>query len=854
MFNSVSSSRIINQPVSKTSRLVRGARSLVSKAFAWAGLLALSWLTHFGQNVRAEDPELLVLRDMVRGNLGDAALHYIDARLRLAQDDEMRALWTMRRAETLAQIGLFSSQSDKYEEAAEVCEVFVSDSSNRRRIPWMKWQQARGKFLQAQSELAAYLAAPANKSRSENVLIAVREIVQQLESLDQDITRRLPIAARPASREVPLEAPIKQLHNLQVDASLLKCEALWLRVQTYAPESKDRIAAATLLTDSAQAVLDRTDATWPNREQLLTIHAAGQLQLAASEKGLATLLRLSREGATERTRSECARLAISHLCSSGMPSRARALLPRIPDRQATRLLAEAEIRLAELADAPDDSREDRLREIVSLGRSVRQRFGDYWGNRADALLAGRSLGGGTTVAPTSTATYLLEVEAKQLLAAGKRAEAIGVLAKGVEQETASGNSGSALRLAERAATLTAAEQDHIAAAKLLAETAIQFARSPEAAQKHALAVAFALRGLQTGPIEEVAVVAEQLMIEQLETWPNKQASTPVVDWLRQLMFAQDRSDEFFAAVWKKALAASAVQGPENDNNDDAENIVAQDLVTWMDAFCSLPPAKRSAAVDAAAKLTGGTGASATFEATLAIAELLAGWPDDRRRVELFRTAAKTFAHFRSANTFVQTMIGLTEAVRRLEGIRDGDLRGFRQIKLSDASSQTVAMTQATAAAMVEAIALRPVSERVAWAKAVELTSDSAAALKDVPGPASIAAGCRIAGWLVNPQTALEQLTELRKEFPRDATLILHLSGVAAEIGEEQLDVSDKLASVLIQNTQPNSSLHLKGRWQRLLNQLARGDTAGAKQEAEYFLAVSPPKDTVWLRRFESVAK
>ncbi|HBE69600.1 MAG TPA: hypothetical protein DDW52_15760 [Planctomycetaceae bacterium] len=823
---------------------------LICRNGALTGCLAIAILGWPGLQARAEDPELFALRQMVKADLGDAALRYIDARQKLASEDDIRALWTQRRAETLAQIGLYSSRPDEYARANDVCEEFTSNPNNRRRIPWLKWQQARGYFLRAQSDLAAYLAAPADKSRAQDVLAAVRRIVEDLEDLDADIASRLPIAARPVSRDEPLEAPIKQLHSLQVDTSLLKCESLWLRVQVYPPDSKDRIAAATLLTDTAQEVLDRTDASWPNREQLLTIYAAGQLQLAAARDGLTTLLRLSREGASDQTRSECARLAISHLCASDQPSRARALLSRIPDRQATKLLAEVEIRLAELASVPVEARQQRLSEIVTLGRSVRERFGAYWGNRADALLVRRDLGTSASgaSAPPNTALDLLEVEAKQLLAAGQTAEAMRVLREGIQAEIAAENSGNALSLASRLATLMAAEQDYTAAAQLLAETTIHFAQSEEAPEKHALAVAFALRGFQGEPTDSARAAAEKLMFAQLEMWPSAPASSPVVDWFKEIMFAQNRAEEFLAALWAKAINASAAS-----DSEAANDIVYQDLVTWMDAFCSLPVAQRTSAVDAAAESADGGPSRETFKATLAIAQLLADWPGERRRAERYRTAAKQFKSPASVNTHLQPMADLTEAVRRIEGIRGGDLSGFRQTKLSGSSSQTVAMTHATTVAMVEAIALRPVKERIAWAKAVDLTHESELALKEVASSTAQSAACRIAGWLESPKTALEQLTDLRKRFPRDAALILHLSGVAAEIGGNQIDVSDKLASILIQNTKPNSSLHLKGRWQRLLNFQARGDSAGARQEAEYFLAVSPPDDPVWLARFESIA-
>ena len=135
----------------------------------------------------------------------------------------------------------------------------------------------------AQSEMAQYLAAPANVEPREKALVTIRDILTELEKLEDDLAQRQPLAARGGSQG-DKQAPSQQLAALAVDAGLLRCEALLLRTRLYPRGSEDRIASATEVDRQATAILQRTEPDWASRPQLQVAAATARLDLGQSEE------------------------------------------------------------------------------------------------------------------------------------------------------------------------------------------------------------------------------------------------------------------------------------------------------------------------------------------------------------------------------------------------------------------------------------------------------------------------------------------------------------------------------------------------------------------------------------------
>ncbi len=787
-----------------------------------------------------EDEEDLTIRAMVDAGLDRIAVDYIDARRRLAAGDlDTETQWVIRLSEYYAQSALRSADGDQWQKAVTTIEQFEDTHPDGRRSPWLQWQHARCDFLQAQSELAAYLAAPSNTQRRETILQLVRQVLRRLDDLDRDVTARRQVAARQRAGEGS-EASVKQLNQLQVDASLLVCEAVWLRTQLYSPDSKDRIAAATLLTDTAREVLIKTDATWPSRPQLEIASAAGQLQLSSAEQGLQTLRRLALEAPSASLRGTAAQLAIDYLCRQQSVSQARVLLDVVSDGTPQRQLAELQVALSDLENKSASARESELKSILQMASEMRLRHGEYWGNRGDALLLGSGASSGPEVAG-GTALDLLRVEIKQLIAAGDVVGAISKLESRIELEAASGNSAATLELASQTAALLHQQGDSLKASRLLRKVATDFASESQAAKKHQLCLAYMQQSLRSNATKELFSEYEESLRRHLSTWPSSPASVQPTEWLAIWLTGQKREAELLEVIWKKSAAGTLESA-------------SSDLVKWLDVFATMgdqTDVLRSAeswprnSVQSVAQIQ---------EGVLAAGHLLAAWPTADRRSKLLTRVARLSEQVDSAEDSedLTALAAIHESIRCLDAARGGDLAFAKQQASSWRHTSTPTnVLRAAGAGIVDAIDFAPLKQHVAWSKALGIDSTWMSSLAESRSARFKAAGLRIQGWTQGPSASIEGLEQLRKKMPSDATVLLQLCRALAESGTSRLNDSTRLAKIVIKNTPATSEVHLFARWRWLANLQESGNAAKAASEAEYFLAVSPPEDPVWKNRFEA---
>ncbi|QDV22681.1 hypothetical protein [Aureliella helgolandensis] len=807
----------------------------------------------------AEDAEDRTLRAMQQMGLTTSAIEYARTRRDLvATDSNQQAKWTQRIMECYAQAAVReAAQATEYwaDSQAEY-RKFAQEFPSSPRLPWLKWQLARCDFLHAQSALASFLAAPANTQIREEALGLVRAVARLLEELEEDIKRRLPLAARQNALG-GAEAPAEELHELSVDGALLLCEALLIRARLYEANSSDRIAAATMVDAQASDVLSRTEQDWQSRQPLRVAQAASWLDLGRAPEALLVLEELAREAPLETTRTRAATLAIAHLSTHQENSRAQSLLTLLPATDPEFELASLQIEISELQSLPEDRREAAMSQILARAKHIGLQFGDYWRNRADALLLG-SVATTENTPASSTALQLMAVEVRQLLAAENLADAQAKLVQYRDIESAAGRGGNAIKIASQAAALYARQGQWARAVQVLQPTTQKFSSEPAAAEAHLLVLASLQRLLQASPADpQLARQYEQGLKEQLELWPDAEATQKPLAWSVLWWAGQQRHAELLQLLTAR-LTRSA----------DAA-VVKETLWLWLEQFGVLAQSEqRLAALDALKTAWDGpVDGSRAPSAAHAVSEVRNATSVN---VELTRLFASEIARLSTPEEQQQRLRALAKlsvaelssdwqqlaiALRLLVAVRSQTLNTVAQIADQwQPLGLPAGIRVVLAPPLVDAIDETPAEQHVEWARQLKLAEDWSSELIHHSNTLTQAIGQRLAGWLQGPSSSLEGLTELTEQAPRDANLQMQLAQALAESGEARWQDSSNIARRVIVGTQAGSPLNYAARWRLIRNLQAGGDADKAREAAQLLLATQRIDDPVWQARFESAAK
>ncbi|MCA9160360.1 MAG: hypothetical protein KDA72_18635, partial [Planctomycetales bacterium] len=516
---------------------------------------------------------------MCRLGLATSAVAYVNARLELASSDrDLAAKWTILLMECHAQAGLCGSSeegngnrstAERWAACRGVYDTFVDSDKDNPRLPWLQWQLARCELLRAQAEAAQYLAAPVNIQPREQSLQRIRQLLSDLEALEDDLANRQPLAAR-GRGQGEKQAPAEQLAALAVDVGLLRCEALLLRTRLYPRGSADRIASATEVDQQAAAILQRTEPDWPSRAQLQVAAATARLDLGQSAEAVRPLEQLANSANHRQARLRAALAVIEHIAysraggnspsTSADPaasiSRGYVLLKHLQVTESGPEidLAHIQLALAEVARTSGSERQAAMQALVAQAQQLGKRFGDYWRSRADALLVG-SLEASSTDGGSSLTADLVLVEVRQLLAAGDHTAAIEKLVAFRDHEAAAGRGEIALRSASQAAALLARQQQWTAASASLAPISRRLALLAEAPDAHRQAIYYqsqAMRASTTDP--QASADYESLLKDQLSLWPDAPATDEVTQWLSLWLTQTGRHDELASAYLQRAMA------------------------------------------------------------------------------------------------------------------------------------------------------------------------------------------------------------------------------------------------------------------------------------------------------------
>lgn len=785
----------------------------------------------------AEDQTILA---MCRNGLSNSAIDYVKKQRDIAGDSEATAKWTMRLMECYSQAALRDvvAAEQWWSRCDEAFQQHVSQAPLSARTPWLIWQSARCKLLRSQSNLAAYLAAPGNSAPRDRALVLIREILQQMESLEDDLKRRLPLAAR-QSVSGGKEAPAEQLSKLLVDAGLMRCEALLIRARLYPAGSRDNVAAASDVESQAADILKRTGKDWASRTPLEIAQATAMLQLGQSNQALLQLTQIAGRSPPGRNRSRAAVTAIEFLAAQGQISRARGWLPFLdtPENANPDLaLAEIQLGLAELNAANPNDREKLLHTLVNRSRVIGDQFGDYWRSRADALLTG-SISSESTDSGSSATVELMIVEVRQLLAAGDENGAIRKLLGFRDDQASAGNAANAIQLASQAAALLDRQSKWLEAAQALQQTTLQFPNADQAPAAHLRAVYSISQALRSNPSDPLlSRQYEAALIEQLVTWPDFDTVEPRA-WLRRWLVGKKRPQDYVATLAQQAIGS----------RDQTKAYHTLNL--WLAEILNLPDLElRNKALEtlqvavSEGRLQVAQNSAAIVSLT---AQVFSAWPEAPQAKQFLAESNRLSTMTRSTDNH-----RLLSAITTVHGIRN---QAAPAKPLAwDADGFSTEIRRGLAPEIIDALGTVTPEQRTRWVQVLSLANWTSA-LGSSSDPRHQAAGMRLRLWIDSDTRPLAEMQKLCEQHPRNGPLQLQLAELLAEAGAKHLSNSTRIAKRLAANSPAGSQLNLAARWRILRNQSLAGEKANARTAAKLVLASHPIESELWKSRFERLA-
>ncbi len=813
-----------------------------------------------------DDADLRTAQAMCRAGLADSAIAYVAQRRELVREDRgLAAKWTMLLMECHAQAGLFagSDADDAWEQCRKVFTEFIQRDPDNPRQPWLQWSLARCELLRAQADTAQYLSAPANAQPREQALSRIRQILTELEALEDDLKQRQPLAAR-EGMQGGSQAPAKQLAALAVDVGLLRCESLLLRMRLYPRGSADRIASATEVEQQARAILQRTEPDWASRAQLQVAAATARLELGQESAALRELEQLAISADNRQARRRSALTAIeefAYVQPAQVPpasqaasqlstrlSRGHALLDGLrADGMGPEVeLASLQLSLAAVSRMAEEGQQAEkqaaLQALVKQSQQLGSQFGAYWQRRAEALMVGPITASAGDDSHTMSADLMM-VAVRQLLAAGDAAAAVERLLAFRDHEAAAGRGESALRSASQAAAVLQQQHEWVAAADAITSTSRQFADLPAASEAHRQAIFYwsqALRAQADDP--QLAERYTQMLKEQLSLWPEAAASDEVAGWLSQWLTQAGKRSEL-ADVWLQRAVACT----------DA-NMAEQALLAWLGEVLHLDnPTEGQRQLTSLQRLRdeGQLAVSAAkSEALQWVASVTAIEPTD----EHLRQAAQTLSRLQ-----VESDAGawgeLALAVRWLWALRQqlpveqlsADLLQWQPARLP------TIIRQGLAPPLIAAIDETPVGEHAKWAQRMQLGDDWRGALLESRSPRVQASGYRLLAWSVDASAGLEGLEALSHKAGRaGGPLQLEMANALADSGPNRWQQSSALAKTIVANSPAGSQLNWQARWRLVKNHLQQRQVDEARAMAQLWLATAPADAGLWIERFERV--
>lgn len=799
----------------------------------WLGCMMFS-LRCIATQPAADD---LTLQAMCQHGMTESAILFAtEQRKRVAEEPEPYARWTQRLIECEAQAAVRSDKEADvhWKRCSELVDEFTKRHPQDRRLPWIQWQSIRCDLLLAQDFLARWLAAPANKPLREQSLERVRKILERLTELEDDLKVRQPLAAKQGPND-RRQAPPEQISQLRLDVVLMRCEAFLIRARLYESGSRDRVASVTNVEAEAGGLLDRTSKEWATRASLEVARATAWLDLDRRDEAIALLQSVVLNAASASDRIRAAVTASDALTTEGKLSQARAFVDLLKTIESGPEWEMAELRLSlkELSSLPPERKEAEIAKLLVRAKSIGERFGDYWRARADSILTNSV---SSADAGAGSASELVVVEVRQLLAAGDEATAIEKLVTTSRNELASGRAASAVRFATQASALLQRQQDYLAAADAAEEITEQAPEIDGAAAGHLSAAWNLSQALRVTPQDkQLRERYTQVLRDHLRLWPNAPTAEQATNWLQSWLVASGQQDELLAVFRNQAQQATA---PEKARDG---------LYSWLAIV--MPSNQRKEELKSMQQaLSDGQLRAVDGSARIAIlaAQCIPEWADDKNAKRLQAEASELVGQAATA-----TDRQLLAAAYLLLAARAGDASvALGTASVWNSSSLKPEMIEPLAAAIIDTIDAWPSKEQPEWASKIKFTEEQIQSLISNSRLTAQAIGWRMRGLqAADTKTSLENLRALIKQNEKLGSLRLQLANALAKQDATALRESTDIARRLAANSPQASELYYGARWRLIRNQQLEGKPAEAEKAAKLILATISDEAVSWRVRF-----
>ena len=535
----------------------------------------------FGPSLTFDHPDASFVESLLKLGLFDVAIESCRDRYRIAEGTQLEAT---------AQWSMLEMQSIAAKVAADPAIIDNPDSVNNllaaniailernpesSRFLWLKQQQQWCRWLVLHRLQAAYVAVPARKPIREWSLSAIRQCLEELETLQSQIQKAPARNGKSDSKSAPTS---EQWTGLLNDTYLLQTDFLLLRALYYPAKSTDRIAAATEMTTAIDKAELRVSADWPGRPNIELARCAALIQLDRPSDALARIKSLDQQLSASvdekpkqgnRWNLQITTLAAEACRNIGNIQESNQWISKAGGWSVAPELAIEHF--ANLVTTPTGkaSSESQLANALQVKKEIGIRFGSYWQQRADAILLANNVNRNSDpVIPTGPASVsfkveLLMSEAKQLLAAKRWDEAIEKLSQAELSAASVGNETIALDIAIQASAVLFKNGQKETAESEFHRAAMEYSKQPKAPDAAVMSVysfdkvlRFDENATSSSPKDEEAALQQQIyrgrLMDIVNTWPNTAQAKQAIMKLDRLLLATDQLNDLLA-LWSKRL-------------------------------------------------------------------------------------------------------------------------------------------------------------------------------------------------------------------------------------------------------------------------------------------------------------
>ena len=545
-----------------------------------------------GPPLSFDHPDASFVESLLKLGLFDVAIETCRDRYRIAEATQLEAAaqWSMLEMQSVA--AKISADPAIIDNPASVNQLLAANIAILERNPessrflWLKQQQQWCRWLVLRRLQAAYVAVPARKPIREWSLTAIRECLEELESLQSQIQKAPDRNGKSDSKSAP--SP-EQWSGLINDTYLLQTDFLLLRALYYPAKSTDRIAAATEMTTAIEKAELRISADWPGRPNVELARCAALIQLDRPADALARIKSLDQQLISKvdekpkqgnRWKLRIATLAAEACRNLENIKESNQWISNVGGWTVAPELAIEHF--ANLVSTPTGraTSESQLTNALQVKKEIGLRFGSYWQQRADAILLANNVNrnGDPSNDPNPTSANLkvelLMSEAKQLLAAKRWDEAIEKLSQAELSAAAVGNESMALDFAIQACAVLFKNGQKETAEGEFHRAAMAYSKQPKAPDASVMSVysfdkvlRFDENATSVSPNDEAAALQQQIyrgrLMDIVNTWPNTAQAQQAVWKLDRLLLATDQLTDLLA-LWAKRLD-QATPIPESSN-------------------------------------------------------------------------------------------------------------------------------------------------------------------------------------------------------------------------------------------------------------------------------------------------